>query len=325
MPQQSLASSLARKFGYAPYMIRRYLKLLGEGETRQLLEANDRPLRPAIRVNTLKVHPSELRARMEARGYGFEPVPGVPYGFVVTRAPHPVGATHEYLHGHYMPQGVASMVPAQVLAPSRGDTVVDMCASPGAKSTQLAQLMDDKGVLVLLERNAGRLRRLRANLSRTGVTNFLLFNADAVGLPELPFTPDKVLLDAPCTGEGLVRSDPDRKTSRTVEDLKKLSAVQKRLLAAGLKALLVRGGTLVYSTCSVAPEENEMVIDEVVHSRQFAGRVSIEPAEFPFGSPGIHDPFGLELDPALENCLRFFPHRQDTEGFFVAKLRVSGN
>jgi len=298
-------------------MIERYLQILGLDETKQLLEANERPLIPSIRINTLKITSEELKEKLLQKGFILKSIEGLPYGFKVLKATSNLGATHEYLQGYYYLQNLASMIPAIVLDPKESDIVIDMCAAPGSKSTHIAQLMKNKGTLILLERNKKRIPKLIVNLRRMGIENSVVINIDARNLMKLNLKADKILLDAPCTGEGLIRQDPKRKSSKTINDIKKMASIQKNLLKSGLKCLKP-GGQLVYSTCSIAPEENEFVINDILeHNPDY----TILEIHNNYGINGYNNIFGRELRADLINSKRLFPHTDDTIGFFVCLIQ----
>ncbi|MFX1354208.1 MAG: hypothetical protein ACFFGP_09630, partial [Promethearchaeota archaeon] len=197
-------------------MIKRYIKILGFEDTLKLLEANEKPLNPTIRSNTLKITPEKLKEKLVKKDFNLKTIEWVPYGFEVLEAKLNIGSTHEYLQGYYYLQNKASMLPPLVLDPKPNETVIDMCAAPGSKSTHLAQIMNNQGTLILIEKNIKRIASLEMNLRRMGVTNSIILNRDAINLQEFNIKADKILLDAPCTGEGLVREDPSRKTSKTI-------------------------------------------------------------------------------------------------------------
>ncbi len=259
------AKKLAEKFSYLPYMIERYLDFLGLDNTIKLLEANEKSLIRSIRVNIIKISPSDLKIRLKNKGFKLEPLEWVPYGFNIIKESSNLGSSHDYLQGYYYLQNVASMLPALILDPKPNDLVIDMCAAPGSKATQLAQIMKNKGVLILIDRNRKRISALEMNIRRLGVSNSIILNFDATGLHKLNKKADKILLDAPCTGEGLIRQDKSRKTSKKLKDIAKMASIQKDLLTAGLNSLKPNG-ELLYSTCSIAPEENEIVINDVLNS-----------------------------------------------------------
>ncbi len=187
--------SIAKKYGYLPYMIERYIKFLGKEETLKLLEANEKPLIPTIRINTLKIKIDDLLNRLQKKGFVLEPLSWIPYGFKIIKSPMNLGSLHEFLQGYYYLQSFSSMVPCHVLYPKPGETVIDMCAAPGSKSTQIAQLMENKGKLILIEKNVNRIPVLKINLSRLGVYNSIVINQDAIDLPKMDIRADKILLD----------------------------------------------------------------------------------------------------------------------------------
>ncbi|MFX1377958.1 MAG: RsmB/NOP family class I SAM-dependent RNA methyltransferase [Promethearchaeota archaeon] len=310
-------TKLAEKYGYLPYMVERYIQFLGLDETVNLLKANEHPLIPSIRTNTLKISPSNLRKKLEIKGFILEPIKWIPYAFNILKAPHNLGSSHEFLQGYYYIQNIASMLPSIILNPKSNDTVIDMCAAPGSKATHLAQLMNNKGTLVLLDKSKNRIPALEVNLRRLGVTNSLVLNLDSNKLPELNIKADKILLDAPCTGEGLIRQDPNRKKSKKLNDIKRMASIQKRLLLVGLKTLKP-AGELLYSTCSIAPEENELVINEILEQEI---DYSISEINEYYGVNGLTKVYGKSLRKDLRYSQRLYPHIHDTIGFFLCLIR----
>ncbi|TFG02528.1 MAG: RsmB/NOP family class I SAM-dependent RNA methyltransferase [Promethearchaeota archaeon] len=300
-------------------MIERYIEFLGLHETIELLKANERLLIPSIRVNTLKIKVDELKKRLENKGFELEPIEWVSYGFNVVKETHNLGSLHEFLQGYYYLQNIASMLPPIILDPKPDELIVDMCAAPGSKATQLAQIMKNKGKLILIEKNKNRIPALEVNLRRMGVSNSIIMNYDAIQLEELNIKADKILLDAPCTGEGLIRSDISRKTSKGLKDINKMAIIQKKLLAAGLNGLKP-GGQLLYSTCSIAPEENEVVINKILNS---FSNFSITKIPKQYGNVGITNVYGRTLRNDLKHSQRFYPHIHDTIGFFLCLIEKS--
>jgi len=316
-PNGNTVSELARVYGYLPYMIDRYIKILGNDGTRKLLEANEKPLKKTIRVNTLKTDVQTLFSRLERKGIVLDKISQIPYGFNILKTKYSLGSMHEFLQGYYYIQNEASMLPAFVLSPKSSDVIIDMCAAPGSKATQLAQEMSNKGSLILIERNAKRIPKLEYNLRRMGIINSLVINLDARNLKKVNVEADRILLDAPCTGEGLIRKDPRRKKSKKISDLEKMARIQKDLLIAGLECLKP-GGKLVYSTCSIAPEENELVIHDVLIGKD---DYSIPKINLNYGSHGYNEVFGKKLRHDLVNAKRLYPHIDDTIGFFLCLIQ----
>ncbi|MFX0136041.1 MAG: RsmB/NOP family class I SAM-dependent RNA methyltransferase [Candidatus Hodarchaeota archaeon] len=298
-------------------MIERYIRFLGMDETVNLLRANDQPLIPSIRVNTLKISTLQLKKRLEKKGFELEPIKWVPYGFKVIKETYNLGSLHEFLQGYYYLQNVASMLSAIILDPKPNDTVIDMCAAPGSKATHLSQLMGNEGSLILIDKNKNRIPALEINLRRMGIMNSIVINMDAINLSKLNIKADKILLDAPCTGEGLIRQDSNRKTNRKMKDIEKMASIQKKLLEAGLTALN-SGGKLLYCTCSIAPEENELVIHNVLTKLDNFAIIEISEN---YGVKGLINVFGTHLIEDLILSQRLYPHIHDTIGFYFCLLK----
>ena len=208
------------------------------------------------------------------------------------------------------------MIPVHLLYPKPGDQVLDMCAAPGAKTTHLCQLMKNMGVIIAVDKSYQRAKILIENLSRMGCLNTAVLNMDARKIGKLKIKFSKILLDAPCTGEGLVVIDKKRKKSRSMEDILKMQRIQKQLLEAAIN-VLDKDGLIVYSTCSIAPEENELVIDTVLEIYKYASTTKIQP---PIGSRGLTKYFNLEFTRDLQYTVRLYPYKHGTEGFFIAKI-----
>lgn len=314
---QNLTKILAQEYGYLPYMIERYFQFLGVEETTKLLKANEIPLTPFIRVNTLKISASILKKRLIQKGFMLEPIKWIDYGFKVIKETYNLGSTHEFLQGYYYLQNMASMIPVLILNPNPNDTVIDMCAAPGSKATHLAQLMKNEGNLILIEKNKKRIPALEVNLRRMGIINSIVLNYDAIDISNLNLRANKILLDAPCTGEGLIRQDVSRKKSRKIRDIEKMAIIQKSLLKSGLNALKP-DGELVYSTCSIAPEENEFVVHEVLEE---ITDVEIIKTQESYGLEGLTKVYGITLRSDLKYAHRLYPHIHDTIGFFICLIR----
>ena len=322
MPQhQDLTRNLSQEYGYLPYMIERYIQFLGIDGTIELLKANEKPLTPSIRVNTIKMNAVDLKKRLNQKGFQLEPIEWIPYAFKVIKGSHNLGSTHEFLQGYYYLQNIASMLPAVILDPTLDDVVIDMCAAPGSKATHLAQLMKNEGTLILIDRNRKRIPALEINIRRLGIINSIVINMDAIYLSKLNIKATKILLDAPCTGEGLIRQDTKRKKSRKMGDIAKMASIQKKLLKAGLNAL-EPNGELLYSTCSIAPEENELVVHEVLEEER---NFRISKISNTFGVSGLTEVYGKSLREDLRYSQRLYPHLHDTIGFYLCLLKRKNN
>jgi NOL1/NOP2/sun family putative RNA methylase len=198
-----------------------------------------------------------------------------------------------------------------------GQVVLDVAAAPGGKTTFLAQKMNNSGAIIALEPNDRRARSMSFNLARCGVYNTCIFKADGLYAGKFEMKFDRVLLDAPCSCEGVIAKDPTRKSSHTPEDVDYCSKIQERLIEAAASCVKP-GGIMVYSTCSFAPEENEMVVDKLL--RKF-GKIMLEPVAY--GSSGLTRFGDLKFDGQLKHAHRLYPHLHDTTGFFIARLRVN--
>jgi len=258
-----------------------------------------------LRVNTLKIPPKKLKERLEGKGVVLEDT-YLPYMFKIVESPYSPGCTPEYLFGYYYLQSISSTVPPIVLNPSSEDMVLDMCAAPGGKTTHMAQLMGNEGIIVANDRSRERLRSLSSNIQRLGIKNVVILNMDALKLDKLQIHYDKILLDAPCTG------NPVKGRSRKVtkEDIEYCSRRQKRMLDTALNILKV-GGELVYSTCSQEVEENEEVVQYILDRREDVQLVNIGDLR------GIFKGINIK-EGGLKGTLRIHP---PDEPFFIAKFR----
>ncbi len=299
-------------------MAERYLQIFGGEEgAERFLKACEKGVSPSIRINRLKTRPIELRKRLEEKGFKLGPSELTDVCFIVRKAPFSPGATTEYLLGYYYLQSIASMLATQALAPKAGELVCDMCAAPGGKATHISELMNNSGVLYAVDIDRIKIRALRSHISRMGITNTIMIRTDARQLPQLDFKFDRILLDAPCTGEGLLPVDWDRRRSRKPEDLQACAVRQRELIAAAIQSL-GNEGRLTYVTCSVAPEENEEVLQPFIEGGQLIVEETLPSIE----TRGLTS-FGSErFDDSLRGAARLYPQVQGTEGFFVCNLHT---
>lgn len=297
----------------------RYVSLVDDREA--FLAACDRPLPSVVRTNSIKATPERVATALDREGLGYERIGWDETLFELDdRSP---GTTWPYVHGWIHGQEAVSALPARVLDPDPGDRVWDACAAPGSKTTQLAALMSDRGHLVGNDNNLGRLSALRHNAERLGVTNLVVTNQDARNFSFKPFdfeAFDAALVDAPCSCEGTCRKNPTALDEWTLEHVRTIAGVQKGILSRAVQAT-EPGGTVVYSTCTFAPEENEAVIDYVLEHEACA----VDPFELPIETaPGVRSWEDETFHPSVEDTHRIYPHLNDTGGFYVAKLEVGG-
>jgi NOL1/NOP2/sun family putative RNA methylase len=300
-------------------VLERYEPLIADVEA--FYEACQRPLPSVVRVNTIKAEADRARAALSAEGIDVDPVEWHPGLF---RFPgDSAGANWPYFHGWIHGQEEVSTVPARVLDPQPGERVWDACAAPGSKTTQLSALMDDEGAVVATDTNLGRISALRSNTERLGTTNVALTHEDARNHSLKPFGGDlydRALVDVPCSCEGTIRKNPDVLEDWELSHVEGTAGVQKGILRRALQVTR-EGGTVVYSTCTFAPEENEAVLDYALDEEP----CRLQEFEIPLDSrPGVTEWAGETFDETVERAKRLYPHHNDTGGFFCAKLEVTG-
>ncbi len=277
-----------------------------------------------IRCNTLKISPAVLFERLNKRWSVVQPFQSYPEIMLINNAllPGELGNALEHLLGYYYVQEVSSMMPSLALNPKPNEKILDLCAAPGSKTSQIAARMQNTGTLIANDFKLDRIKILAATLERSGVSNAVITRNDAITvcsrLAKRNFKFDKILLDAPCSGEGTLRSSPKTFLMWNPKMIDNLARMQKKLLAFALK-ILKEGGTLVYSTCTHAPEENEGVINFAL--KNFP--VRIESLSLPLNCrSGITSWEGEEYNPDVKKTCRIYPHDNDSEGFFVSKLTL---
>ena len=282
----------------------------------RFIAISQQPLRRSLRVNTLKISVEDFLALVEPYQWALTPIPWCKEGFWIARDDAdtlPLGSTAEHLAGLFYIQEASSMLPVTALfagcpAPQR---VMDVAAAPGSKTTQIAARMQNQGAILANEYSASRVKVLHANLSRCGVSNTAMTHFDGrVFGPALPEHFDAILLDAPCSGEGVIRKDADALRNWSPESTEAIAATQHDLIESAFH-VLKPGGTLIYSTCTLNRSENQQVISWLLE--RYPGAVEIEPLQELFS--------GAERVTTPEGFLHVFPHVFDSEGFFVARLR----
>ena len=281
-------------------------RLLGD-EFDAFLSAYTLPRNVGLRLNP--------RKRTAPLPFCGEKIPWEPNGYYYDPSTRP--GLHPYHDaGVYYLQEPSAMAPARLLAPQAGERVLDLCAAPGGKSTQLAAAMDGQGLLVCNEIHPKRAKILSSNIERMGVPNALVLNEHPARLAErFPAYFDRILVDAPCSGEGMFRKE-DAAVNDWSEETVVMCAARQREILESAAAMLRPGGRLVYSTCTFSPEENEGVISAFLHAHPAFSVLACDAPYFDHGRP---DWIGEPAE-GIENTLRLFPHKLRGEGHFAAVL-----
>ncbi len=302
--------------------LERFAGILSQAEINQLLAIQGQPLPTGIRINRLKADPQQT-VRELANRYGWEifPIPFCRNGWVITQAEVSPGTTIEHRMGLYYLQDAASMVPVSLFDMEiTHPLVLDMAASPGGKTTHLIDRMMDRGFIIANDSSQGRIPALRSVLSTWGGINLAITNYPGESFGSwFPETFDWVLLDAPCSMENLrpTVNRPLRET--TIDERLRLQERQVQLLISGLQTLKT-GGQLVYATCSLAPEEDEAVVNAVLGRFPQAITVQDVSSRFDYDVSGLTSFNGQSFHPSLRNTLRLWPHRSGMSGFFSALI-----
>ncbi|XP_023307504.2 25S rRNA (cytosine-C(5))-methyltransferase nop2 [Lucilia cuprina] len=320
-----LKKDLCLYYSYNDFLMGKLMDMFPLSELMEYLEASEvaRPL--TIRTNTLKTRRRDLAAALINRGVNLDPLgKWTKVGLVIYNSQVPLGATPEYLAGHYMIQGASSLLPVMALAPQENERILDMCSAPGGKGSHIGAIMKNTGVLFANDFNKDRVKAVVANFHRLGVVNSIVSCEDGCKFRQIMTGFDRILLDAPCTGTGVVSKDPSVKTTKSAVDVQRCYNLQRKLLLTAIDctdAKSATGGYIVYSTCSVLPEENEWVIDYVLKKRN----VKLVPTGLDFGVEGFTKYRQYRFHPSLNLTKRYYPHTHNMDGFFVAKLKKFSN
>lgn len=290
------------------WFVKYCFKLFGRDEAIKLLESSQNPLPTYISVNTLKAQEEKIIETLQNEGVPVEKVLGINHVYTVTETKHSLTSTRSFKDGFLSIQDKASSLAVEIAAPEPNMTVFDVCAAPGAKTTHLAMLMQNKGAVYSLDYSRRRMKVWKHNVAHKGVENASPVIANAC--KPLPFnkTADLVFLDPPCTNTGVFARIPSGKWRLTPQSIPRMAAMQWQMLKNCAESVSA-GGFLVYSTCSISVEENEMQIERFLRLYPEFRLVETKPW---IGLPGLRD---------LAKCQRLYPHIHGCNGFFVAKLQ----
>jgi NOL1/NOP2/sun family putative RNA methylase len=299
----------------------RLLRELPDMDIKSYLDAVSRPLPECFRVNTLKLPESRIIDLLKSRGWSFERISWAKFGYRLLDGPEAgIGSSMEHMLGLIYIQGPISMIPAEVLEPMPGLTVLDLCASPGSKSTQLAQLMENRGILVANDVSSSRIKPLVANLQRCGVINVVVTQMD--GRLFYRWTKeqfDRVLVDVPCSSLGIVAKDWSAASHYSEKISNKISRLQQSLIMSAYDCLRP-GGILVYSTCTLHPVENEGVISYLL-DRKMDAKLQPIYLDGVKSRKTLEEWAGIKFSSEIKKCFKCYPHDNSAEGFFIAKIK----
>ncbi|GAB4142687.1 MAG: 16S rRNA (cytosine(967)-C(5))-methyltransferase [Cyanobacteria bacterium J069] len=293
------------------WVVQQWIEQFGETETAQLCAWFNRSPPIDLRVNRLRASVEQVEAAMQAAGVAVERLVGFPQALRLRSHRGPIPALPGYSEGWWSVQDASAQLVGALLAPQPGETVIDACAAPGGKTTHLAELMGDRGVIWAGDRSANRLKKVRQNAQRLQLTSIQLCPGDSRTLTQFTGQADRVLLDAPCSGLGTLHRHADARWRQTPDSVQELAQLQGELLRH-VATWVKPGGTLVYATCTLHPDENERVVQHFLAEQPPAAlQWHIEPL------PGDHPAAQFQLP---EGWLRILPHRHDLDGFFMVRL-----
>jgi 16S rRNA (cytosine967-C5)-methyltransferase len=300
-------SRLSTIHSHPAWLVRRWLERFGMQRTEEALGRNNRPAPLVIRINTLKGSRDVLLSLLDAQGASGRATACSPAGIEILSSPG-IATLPAYRDGRFLVQDEAAQLVSLLLSPAPGDTVLDACAAPGGKATHLAELMRDEGRVVALESDKKRVARINENSGRLGLSIVRPVTGDATTYREGTY--DGILVDAPCSGLGVLRRHPDGRWTKTEESLKERAELQKKILKNCAK-LLKPGGVLVYATCTTEPEENEDVVNAFIASSGGGFHIDDPRPYLPDAAAGLVGP---------DSFFRTFPDAPSMDGFFAARI-----
>jgi len=315
-----------KKIIFPQKFLQKYKQILPSKEFKKFITFSQKPLRKSIRVNTLKISIKNFQKIAQKKNWQLTKIPWCNEGFWIERKNKdiPLGKTPEHSLGLFFIQEASSMIPSQILfwknEFKKDQKILDLCAAPGAKTTQIASLMQNNNLLFANEFSASRIKKLAFNLTKCAVENCLLYHKNSYFFEKnFPENFDKILVDAPCTGEGTIRKDKNALKNWNQKKINLSASLQKEILFSAFKALK-ENGELVYSTCTLSPEENEEIITELL--KNFPQASLIDLSKFLKNSPALEKFKEKKFNHKIaQKCLRIWPHLFDSEGFFIAKIK----
>jgi 16S rRNA (cytosine967-C5)-methyltransferase len=311
-PADDLGGYLSVRFSHPRWLVEHWLAGYGADGAEALVRANNEPAPTVLRVNALRAQRDEMVTRLRAAGWTAQATDYSPAGIVIEHGGD-LASLPGSVEGDCSLQGEASQLVGFMVGAQPGERVLDACAAPGGKTAHLAEIMQNRGEITALDPHAGGIERIAATVRRLGLSIVQLVVADALfWTPAVDARFDRVLVDAPCSGLGTLRSHPEIKWRRTPADVTHLAALQLRLLG-GLARHVRSGGVLVYATCTLTREENEDVIEAFLRAQP----------GFAIDDPRPSLPTNACALVGDDGALRTFPHRHGLDGFFAVRLKRS--
>ena len=302
-PEEDLIGYLSAYYSHPSWMVKRYVERFGRTETEELLFANNEKPYLTLRLNALRVQPEEFKTLLESVNLRFSPGKYLPEFFKLQNLTN-ITAWEYFTRGYFNIQDESAGLACRLLGVADGMKILDLCAAPGGKTAYIAALMHNTGKIVAIDRFESRLKLLRRNMQRLGMSNIQTVETDALEYNENHF--DRVLADVPCTGSGTLTKKPDIKWKKDLFTLREMNDIQYKLLCKAGE-LVKPGGVVVYSTCSIEPEENKDIVEKFLSN-----------------NPDFHleSAKGRFPDEILDEngCIQTYPQRHKMDGAFAAKL-----
>jgi 16S rRNA (cytosine967-C5)-methyltransferase len=306
-PPENPVAALGIRHSFPDWIVDLWVQQIGLVEAEQLCQWFNQSPTIDLRVNRHRTSVEEVQAVFAAAGIDIQPIPGVPYGLRLLGHEGAVNQLPGYDQGWWTVQDASAQLVGQLLDPQPGELVLDVCAAPGGKATQLAELMGDEGIVWACDRTPSRLKKVRTNAQRLNLASVHIHTGDSRQLPQFHNQADRVLVDAPCSGLGTLHRHADARWRQSPNAIQGLAQLQQELLTEAARCVKP-DGSLVYATCTLHPAENEAVITEFLQSHP---EWSVQP---------VTATWAEGLDVAPQGWLKVWPHRHQMDGFFMAKL-----
>jgi 16S rRNA (cytosine967-C5)-methyltransferase len=304
---EDLKQYLSVYYSHPLWLVERWIELFGDAATEELLIANNEIPQISVRCNTIKTNKKELIREFEKSGYVVKSHDLLPEALILVKmgdvSLHMMDA---FRKGHFFIQDLSAMLVGHVVAPKPGEMILDLCAAPGGKSTHMAELMSNSGQIIARDVNNFKLRQIEENINRMSISCVKLEMGDALVVNESDLEKyDKVILDAPCSGLGIIRRKPEIRYNRSMEDIESLSTLQKEMIEVASK-YVKKGGELVYSTCTIDPKENDEVLEWFLETHSEYELMAL--------------PKKLETLSTDGHKLKLYQSTNGFDGFYIVKL-----